>query len=337
MDDPTNITGMVDILVGENPEIDGDKIEKSLINDNDFELEDDTPADFAKEYIKDMNKMTGDLGLDMSGSFDPVNNINMPNETMISTSLDSITDMDLPPIGNSAPSFDEPDEPRYKPSNDREERRGGSNWTTDNLDDGLYNRTDEHRKRRAIENVMTGIDSNPDDNHYIDDRDNEDIKAVSLEQIELLRANLEESGVNLDKVPEVDSNSSLSEIQSALKRLQLKNDSTRYCDMFNEGILALSYGLESIFDGKRQWMGNKIDLTGWSQTVKMKLKKMRWNTSCYVSGFMRGHEFSHGWRILAELLPSLFLYSRQRRLHTEERDNIVYNADYRNAVQNLTD
>ena len=137
----------------------------------------------------------------------------------------------------------------------------------------------------------------------------------------------------MDRIPDIDADSSRKEAKGVLKILQIKNDRLRYCDMFEEGILACAYGLESVFDGKKEWFGTKIDLVGYSDTVKVKLRRMRYDTSSFVSGVMQGYAIGHGWRIIFELLPSLFLYSRDRRLRTN--DNLVSDASYKDAIRDL--
>jgi hypothetical protein len=97
--------------------------------------------------------------------------------------------------------------------------------------------------------------------------------------------------------------------------------------------LAMAYGLENVFDGKREVLGSKIDLTGYSDTVKVKLRRMRYDTSNFVSGIMQGYNISSGWRIMLELVPSLFLYSRNRRL--TGKDNLISDENYKKAMQDL--
>jgi hypothetical protein len=74
-------------------------------------------------------------------------------------------------------------------------------------------------------------------------------------------------------------------------------------------------------------------LVGYSETVKIKLKRMRYSTSSFVADTMKGYSINHGWRILMELLPSLFLYSRDRRLH--ENDNLISDSSYKDAIRDL--
>ena len=92
--------------------------------------------------------------------------------------------------------------------------------------------------------------------------------------------------------------------------------------------------MESVFDGEREVFGSKIDLTGYSDTVKVKLRRMRYDTSTFVSNMMKGYNIGSGWRIVLELIPSLFLYSRDRKLTA--KDSLMTDASYKKAMQTLT-
>ena len=98
-------------------------------------------------------------------------------------------------------------------------------------------------------------------------------------------------------------------------------------------ILSGAYGLEYVFDGKREVFGRQPDLTGWADTVKVKLRRMRFETSTFVQEVMQEYNMSAGVRLALELIPSMFLYSRNRRL--TQNDNLVSDVDYKNAITNL--
>jgi len=60
---------------------------------------------------------------------------------------------------------------------------------------------------------------------------------------------------------------------------------------------------------------------------------MRFETSTFVQEVMQEYNMSAGMRLALELLPSMFLYSRNRRLSQD--DNLVSDADYKNAISKL--
>lgn len=148
----------------------------------------------------------------------------------------------------------------------------------------------------------------------IDKERDENEKMSLLEQIDMLKNTLSDDGVDIANVPSVDRNNSLKEIDDVYKILRLKNDRSRCCSLANELILIGAGALENAFDGQKEWFGYTPDLTGWSETVKIKLRRMRYETSTLVQDVMQGYQMGPGWRLLLEIIPSLFLYSRNRRL-----------------------
>jgi hypothetical protein len=93
-----------------------------------------------------------------------------------------------------------------------------------------------------------------------------------------------------------------------------KNDRTRYCSFAEEFVLFGAVALEELFDGKRTWFGHyQPDLTDWHNQVNVKLRRMRHDTSTLVSGVMNDYNIGPGARILLELVPNMFLHSRNRK------------------------
>jgi len=207
-------------------------------------------------------------------------------------------------------------------------------WDPNKPEDSQLNQmTNEERKQTHVNRVLQTMESNNDDAEFVKKEDEEDEMARIMEQIDLLKSNLESEGVDLSRIPDVNSGTSKKEAKAVLRILQIKNDRLRYCDFFEEGILAVAYGLEGVFNGQREMFGNRIDLTGYSDTVKVKLRRMRYDTSSFVSGVMQGYNISSGWRIVLELIPSLFLYSRDRRL--KSKDTLISDESYKKAMQDL--
>ena len=172
-----------------------------------------------------------------------------------------------------------------------------------------------------------------DDAEFVRQEDEEDEMADIMERIDMLRTCLETEGLDLSKIPDVNTGTSKKEAKAILRILTIKNDRARYCDFFEEGILAVAYGLEGIFNGKSEIFGSRIDLTGYSDTVKVKLRRMKYDTSHFVSSIMQGYNIGSGWRLALELIPSLFLYSRERKLTAN--DNLISDENYKKAVQDL--
>ena len=62
---------------------------------------------------------------------------------------------------------------------------------------------------------------------------------------------------------------------------------------------------------------------------------MRFDTSTFVSDVMQGYNLGHGTRILLELIPSLFLYSKMKR--RQHSDNLISSEEMNNALDKIRD
>jgi len=195
--------------------------------------------------------------------------------------------------------------------------------------------TEEQIKRKQIDSVLSDIGETGD--FSMDNEKKEDEKASLLEQIDMLTESLEDEGINLSRIPKVSSRSSYEEIESVYRTLRLKNDRKRYTTLAEEIILAGAYGLENIFNGERVILGRyKPDLTDWHQTVNMKLRRMRFDTSSLVSDIMQDYNIGSGMRIAFELIPSLFTHSRLNK-HKYKNIAVSSEADRSAAITALRD
>jgi hypothetical protein len=93
--------------------------------------------------------------------------------------------------------------------------------------------------------------------------------------------------------------------------------------------------MEWLFDGKKSYMGRTPDITGWSASVNVKLRRMRFDTSTFVSEIMEGYDLGPGTRILLELVPSLVLYSKMRK--SQHSDNLLTSDAMNNAMNTIRD
>jgi hypothetical protein len=365
INNPKNVKGMGGILTDDDEDIDIDDIEKSVINGIVIKKKDDKPVDLAKEYSKEIEDLgkkfnigggkpssisatingdehdeTDDRGIDELLNWAPYNKPviqnTVPQKQIVSGNSSSGSGSTYKSPYNLVDDNDEDEDEdntpaqAYYPSSNSIPK----SWSSSNPDDSQLNRmTNEELKQSRVSEVLSNIEKNNDDAEFIQQEDEGDEMARIMEQIDLLRGNLENENIDLTRIPEVNSGTSKKEAKAVLRILQIKNDRLRYCDFFEEGILAVAYGLEGVFNGNREILGSKIDLTGYSDTVKVKLRRMRYDTSNFVSGIMQGYNISSGWRIVLELIPSLFLYSRNRRL--KANDNLISDENYQKAIQDL--
>lgn len=176
-------------------------------------------------------------------------------------------------------------------------------------------RTEEELRHEQVRSVM-GEMNNTQNSEFLslEEAKKEDEKVTMLEEIDSLRATLDDEGVKgLDKIPDVDSTNAHSEIENVLHRLRLKNDRIRYTGLADEMLLLGAQGIESVFNGKRTMFGARPNATGWHKQVQVKLRRMRHDTSTLVSGIMHGFNIGPGMRIILELVPNLFMHIKQQQ------------------------
>lgn len=196
--------------------------------------------------------------------------------------------------------------------------------------------TEEERRQKVLNQALAGVENK---NFSIEKEKEEDDKAILLEQIDMLTTNLIDEGIDVSRVPVPiiggETPSTLDEIANIHKMLRLKNDRNRYCSFAEECILAASHTLEWMFDGKKTYIGRRPDLRGWSATVNIKLRRMRYDTSTFVSEVMQDYNLGHGTRIAFELIPSLFLYSKMKK--SQYADNLITCDEMNSAIDQIRD
>jgi hypothetical protein len=125
---------------------------------------------------------------------------------------------------------------------------------------------------------------------------------------------LEDDDVDLSRIPDVNGDSTLEEIMNVRKILRRKYDRRRFSSFSTEFILAAAQAVEYICDGQRKIGKFTVpDLTNWHNTVRTKLRKLRYETSTIVSGTMEKYNIGPVGRLGLELVPSAFLHSKMRK------------------------
>jgi len=198
-----------------------------------------------------------------------------------------------------------------------------------NTSNRLSNNTSNYTSD-TITNITSNNASNNDFNFNIDDENREDLKLTLLEKIDHLTEELEDDGVNLSRIPKVDHSSELEKIEYVAKLLMLKSNRNRYSNMGEELLLTAAGALEILCDGKREFLGVKPNLVGYSDVVKVKLRRVKHETSQIVSNVVEKYEMSPFMTLLIELVPSLFL-------HSKRRSNQVYDNLYNDLTDDIND
>lgn len=187
-------------------------------------------------------------------------------------------------------------------------RRGNSSPRDTSL--GGYTR--EQERREHINHVSQSMGADYD--FSFEQEKKEDMKTAMLEEIDSLWSSLLEEDIDLTRINRPRQDASFEEVDVVLKMLRHKNDRSRYCSFAEEFLLFGAYGLEELFDGQRVWFGRyRPDLRGWHNSVNIKLRRMRHDTSTLMSGIMGHFQIGPGARLLLELIPNMVLHSKMRK------------------------
>ena len=325
LNDPKNIAGLSSLLRDDDIEstMDLAELEKEIANgisvDNSAEM-----VNIADSYRQEMLRLSRNFDIGLPSSMDSA--LRPQNDSPASTPR-SIKSMHSPVLRPQETFI------QNSPKANNSSYRDSVNWDSfEPRDNQLRNMTHEEMKQVRIGQVLHDIDDRELEFNIEKEKD-EDDKATLLEQIDMLKITLEDDGVDVSGVPTISKSSTMKDVHDVYKILRLKNDRNRYCSFAEEIILSGAYGMEYLFDGKKEWFSKRPDLTGWSSTVKVKLRRMRFETSTFVQEVMQEYNMSAGMRLALELIPSMFLYSRNRRL--SQNDNLVSDDEYKKAISNL--
>ena len=253
-------------------------------------------------------------------NYNPINEYNSVFESLIDTPINKKIEED------KTEENDETEE-IIDSNSDNFEIDNLINYSKNNYESSsfAYKLTEEQQNQKIVDNVLQ-INNNTQYNYNIDDENRDDLKLTLLEKIDNLTEELEDEGISLDKIPKVDYNSNLDQIEYVAKLLMLKTNRNRYASLGEEFILALASGLELLCNGEREILGIKPDLQGYSDVVKVKLRRLRNETSQVVGNVVEKYEISPVTTLLIELIPSLFLHSKRRK-----------NQSYDNLYNDLSD
>ncbi len=192
--------------------------------------------------------------------------------------------------------------------------------------DGFYmQKTRDEHLQSSISRVMEDVPKiNIDMEHEIE----EERRNTLLEQIEALRDDLGELGVSVEGAQYyVAYDAPLRRIEEVHRRLTFKYNKLKYNSIAEEALVAGASLLEMVFNGKHEYFGCKPDITGYSDVVKSKLKRIRVETSTAVSRFVTHHNVGVVPRLMMELLPSLITQSQRRKL--QAGDSLNANSTYK--------
>lgn len=332
LDDPKNIAGLSNLLRDDDVDSNMDlaELEREIASGAGITQQEE--VNIAEEYKNEMNRLSRNFDIGMSIS-DQEKSRPDPVTPPRSPKFDSFKPVDSFNPSDGFKNYDSPRQAQINTYASKEYEKESINWNAYELEDNqLKHMTQEERKQNKINDVLHDIDDRELE-FNVDKEREEDDKASLLEQIDMLKITLEDDGIDVSGIPNINKNSSIKDVQNVYKILRLKNDRNRYCSFAEEIILSGAYGMEYLFDGDKEWFNRKPDLTGWSDSVKIKLRRMRFETSTFVQEVMQEYNMSAGIRLALELIPSMFLYSRNRRI--SQKDNLVSDNQYKEAISNL--
>jgi hypothetical protein len=115
-------------------------------------------------------------------------------------------------------------------------------------------------------------------------------------------------------------------------QLRATVERAQYTTMFEHVIVGTSLLIEKIFNGKRDFLGSKPNMVGWSGSVEQQLRQIRSTTNELVSKTLEKHSISAEKRILVTLAMSALMYQRRPIFATTETPTAT--DRYSSAVDN---
>jgi len=336
VNNPTNISGMSMLFNNEllANSIKPDVVEKNLIDNSNYN--DYQNNEYDRNPIAEYENQVNDLIYNNSD----ISNIPMPKPTSNFNTHSNENDyINTDDVISEFDEFDQLLKSVSEPSNNNNNNDSDNDFApSDNnrhVPYGMPTNTPYQRHQSNyssnIDNIINSDSTKPHNSEINKTLQEDEKKMKLLEQIDMLKEDLKRDGINLRNVNNVDFSSSLDEIDHVYRILLIKNNRDRYRELAEDCVLTLSAGLERIFDGENEYFGMQPDLTGYSDVVKAKLRRLRYETSTIASNVMEKFEFTPLTRICIELLPSAFIHSTRRKKHAKDQLN------YENQNQNMDD
>ena len=195
----------------------------------------------------------------------------------------------------------------------------GINPNYDLYGNGLKDFTEEQKTQYHINNVLSQMDTNKS-GFSLEEERSRDWKINALNEISELRSILEVDGEDLRHVPMPTMNDSDNLIRDVRTTLQYKNNRILDFGLAENLASAAAYGIETVFNGEREFFGSYIDMTGWHVNVKQRLRRRKFETTEFVSGIMREYKIGPPIRLGLELLFDAIMHHKSRQSRTVLHD-----------------
>ena len=196
-----------------------------------------------------------------------------------------------------------------------------------------YNeRTNEEKTSAAIKNFISSEETENDDFNLGGERLSDD-KLTKLEEIENLESQLNLKKEELNNYS-VNKDDDYNTIKNIWERLRHKSELEQYDHLLTQAIEFTAGIVEKVFDGKKQYFGYSPDMTDWSSSIKLKLKRMAPQKTKVVSDMVRNYKLNDSTHIILQLALSGILYSQTRIRYNE---NETTEKEYMDAIIDIDD
>jgi hypothetical protein len=307
----THLAGITSLMNKQhiNQYADIDRIEKSILNKN-------APPEQKKEdYNSEVDKLAKELGLDFGGGLKKVilDDVSVTSKKSVCTHCSKCSNCSKRTTHQHTNtnmntfSFNTPQIMEAPFNNVREKIE-----VEDTNEYPIPDTTDEHSKKLRVMDAFNDIRKENKTGFSMNVERTRDTKSNKIEQICNIVSALDEEGVDIKSFNIPSTDATMQEIDSVLNLVNMKMNRTRYSSLFEEIVIGGAEFMESKLNGTRSippfnW---KPDYTGYSNTVSVKLHRMRYETSKLVGNSMEKLNIGSTTRILMELLPSLVLYPK---------------------------
>lgn len=197
----------------------------------------------------------------------------------------------------------------------------------------LVKMTNEQHNQNIVNNALGDEYDNSNINFDIDQESKDEKKLMLLEKIGDIHSKLMDEGIDVNNIPPVDHTSNIESIEYSHRVYMIKYNRHRFSGFAEEFILAGAGVLETVFNGNNKFLGLKPDLTDYSDTVRVKLRRLRHETSTIMGGVMEQYSIGPVMRIMIELLPSMFLHAKMNK--SQYKNNIHHEMNMNNAISDL--
>ncbi len=307
INDTTNIVEISSILADSaEEEKELSKLEEKIINSEDTEKDTRESFDAEGHFSKEMEKVDALIGSggDSSKTDDKNDKDDERDDFGSEAEDDNVEEIKFP---------DKPE----PPINDKK----------------LQTMTTEAVQQKKVDSALQDITGADIDDKELKEMADDTEKIDLLDQIDTLREILEEDGEDLSKIPPVNATSPLIDIQTVLRRLRLKNERVRNKSFADNTALVGAMLLEHVFDGNRKIFGKTYDMSDCSDTLKIYLRRMRYETSSLVHQIMDYFGIGPTARNSMEILFAMLLHSRRKR--QVKGDNLATSKQYMDAIHDL--